>query len=303
VDLRPAPDGTLAYADIAAGFVGAIAYAPGNKTPVVSVQAAPAYGALPLAVKLRATAKDPDGDQLSYRWRLGDGERASGPTVRHTYRERGVYVVQLVVTDRHGGRAVAGARIFAGNAPPRGAHILSPTDGYRYVAGRPVRLRAAARDPEDGRLRGRSLRWRVILRHGDHNHYVGDGTGRKFSFRPLRDHDADSYYKVLVVAIDNDGLGQSEPPHEITLRPKTTEISLDSSPAGAPVVYGSEELQTPVVRRAAVGHRTTVTAAAAFERDGVTYRFSSWSDGAPRSRKITIRPRLSHLTARYVAAG
>ena len=122
---------------------------------------------------LRAVAEDPDGDELSYHWRLGDGERASGRYVRHTYRKRGTYVVRLVVSDRHGARTVAAARVFAGNTPPTQARILSPKDGYRYVAGRPVRLRAAARDPEDGRLRGRTFRWRVVLHHGDHNHYVG----------------------------------------------------------------------------------------------------------------------------------
>ena len=303
VDLRPGPGGTLAYVDIAQGVVAAIAHAPANRTPSASMQAAPAYGALPLRVTLRAAAEDPDGDELSYRWRLGDGERASGRTVRHTYRKRGAYVVRLVVRDPHGARTRAAARVFAGNTPPPGARILSPADGYRYVAGRPVGLRAAARDPEDGRLRGRALRWQVVLRHGDHNHYVGDGSGREFRFKPLRNHDADSYYKVLVVAFDRAGLPQLRPPHEITLRPKTTEITLDSRPAGAPIVYGAEELQTPVVRRAAVGHRTTVTAAAAFDRDGVSYRFSSWRDGAPRRRRITIGPRPSHLTALYVAAG
>ena len=174
VDLRPGPGGTLAYVDIADGVVGAIAHAPGNKTPIASVEATPAYGDLPLRVKLSAVAEDPDGDELSYRWRLGDGKRASGPTVRHTYRKRGAYVVRLVVRDQHGARTLAADTVFAGNTPPR-ARIVSPADGYRYVAGRPIRLRAAGRDREDGRLPGRAFHWRVILHHGDHDHYVGDG--------------------------------------------------------------------------------------------------------------------------------
>ncbi len=129
----------------------------------------------------------------------------------------------------------------------------------------------------------------------------GDGYGREFRFRPLRDHDADSYYKVLVVAIDRDGQFQASPPHEITLRPETTELSLFSEPEGAQIAYGSTELQAPVVRQAAIGHRTTVTADADFERDGVSYQFSSWSDGAPRSRTLTIGPDPIQLTALYVA--
>jgi glucose/arabinose dehydrogenase len=303
VDLRPGPGGTLTYVDIAQGVVGEIAHAPANKTPVASVQAAPAYGRLPFRVKLSAVAEDPDGDGLSYHWRLGDGKRASGRVVRHTYRKRGTYVVRLVVSDGHGARTLAAERVHAGNAPPS-ARILAPKDGHRYVAGRPLRLRAAGRDPDDGRLRGHALVWGMILHHGDHEHFVGDGYGRELLFTPLRDHDADSYYTLSVVAIDRNGVLQRRPwpPHEITLRPKTTEITLDSQPAGAPIVYGSVELETPVVRRAAVGHRTTVIAEATFESDGVAYEFSSWSDGAPRRRRIVIGPRPSHLTALYQPA-
>jgi hypothetical protein len=303
VDLRPGPGGTLGYVDIAAEVVGVIAHAPANKTPIASVAVAPLpWGDLPHRVKLTAAAEDPDGDELSYQWRLGDGKRASGRVVRHTYRKRGGYVVRLVVTDPHGARAVTGARIFAGNTPPR-ARVVSPADGYRYVAGQPIRLRAAGRDPDDGsRLPGRGFRWRVTLHHGDHSHYVGDGAGRELPFRPLRDHDADSYYTVFAIAIDRDGLQQWASPHEITLRPKTTKLILNSRPAGAPIVYGSAALQAPVVRQAAVGHRTTVSAAETFESDGVTYRFSSWRDGEPRRRRIVIGPRPTRLTARYVAA-
>jgi hypothetical protein len=266
------------------------------------VRAAPAHGELPLDVTLSAAAADPDGDELSYHWRLGDGTRASRPTVRHTYRKRGTYVVRLVVRDPHGARTVAAARVFAGNTPPR-ARIVSPADGRRYVAGRPLRLRAAGRDPEDGRLRGRALRWQVILYHGDHDHYVASAFGREFTFKPLQDHDADSHYRISLTATDRHGLEQLRPPHEVTLRPKTTEISMVSRPTGAPIAYGGAQLQAPVVRRAAVGHRTTVTAAATFERDGVTYRFSRWRDGAPRSRMIVIGSRPSRLTALYVVAG
>jgi hypothetical protein len=305
VDLLPGPGGTLGYVDIGDGVVGVIAHVPGNKSPVASVDATPAaYGDLPLRVKLSAVAEDPDGDKLSYRWRLGDGKRASGRVVRHRYRKRGDYVVRLVVTDGHGARTVAAERILAGNNPPR-ARIVSPKDGYRYVAGRQIRLRAAGRDPEDGRLRGSAFRWRVILHHGDHDHYVGDGAGRVLPFTPLRDHDADSYYTVSVVAIDRDGLGSyaASPPHEIALRPKTTDISFASEPPGAPIAYGGTEVQTPATVEAAVGFRTTITAAESFEADGVTYRFSSWSDGASRRRKIVIGPEPTSLTAVYVADG
>jgi glucose/arabinose dehydrogenase len=302
VELVPGPDGTLAYVDIGDGVVGEIVHAPANKSPVASVDTAPSFGRLPLRVKLSAVVEDPDGDELSYRWRLGDGKRASGRVVRHTYRERGDYVVRLVVSDGHGGRTLAASRVYAGNTPPR-ARIVRPADGHHYVAGRAIRLRAAGRDAEDGRLRGSAFHWQVILHHGDHDHYVGDGVGRVLPFKPLRDHDADSSYTVSVVAIDRDGLGShaAQPPDEIRLLPKTTEISFASEPPGAEIAYGSVELETPATLTAAVGFRTTVTAEDDFESDGVTYRFSGWSDGPPRRRRIVIGPRPTTFTALYAA--
>lgn len=42
---------------------------------------------------------DPDGDELSYRWSLGDGTERTGETVEHTYAEGGTYTVELNVTD------------------------------------------------------------------------------------------------------------------------------------------------------------------------------------------------------------
>jgi DNA/RNA endonuclease G (NUC1)/uncharacterized protein YjdB len=55
------------------------------------------------AVAMRAAgSSDPDGDALTYEWTFGDGARASGFAVSHTYSRGGVYGVQLTVTDTRG---------------------------------------------------------------------------------------------------------------------------------------------------------------------------------------------------------
>lgn len=45
---------------------------------------------------------DPDGDKLSYSWDLGDGSKAEGPIVKHTYAKGGKYTVTLTVKDNSG---------------------------------------------------------------------------------------------------------------------------------------------------------------------------------------------------------
>ncbi|MCM8783484.1 MAG: PKD domain-containing protein [Candidatus Omnitrophica bacterium] len=45
---------------------------------------------------------DPDGDALSYSWDFGDGDKAEGIKVKHTYTKSGTYTVTLTVKDSTG---------------------------------------------------------------------------------------------------------------------------------------------------------------------------------------------------------
>jgi len=54
-----------------------------------------------------SASSDPDGDSLTYLWDFGDGGRAAGKVVQHTYKDAGEYVVILTVTDPSGAMARA----------------------------------------------------------------------------------------------------------------------------------------------------------------------------------------------------
>ncbi|MEM9553319.1 MAG: PKD domain-containing protein [Acidobacteriota bacterium] len=66
--------------------------------------------AVPTATRIRETtfvfdardSFDPDGTIVDWQWKLGDGRLATGPTVRHTYREPGSYPVNVTVVDDSG---------------------------------------------------------------------------------------------------------------------------------------------------------------------------------------------------------
>ncbi len=59
-------------------------------------------GALDVAVLDARGSEDPDGDQLTYLWDLGDGSTARGPVVQHAYSEPGRYTARLTVSDSTG---------------------------------------------------------------------------------------------------------------------------------------------------------------------------------------------------------
>ena len=78
---------------------------------LLSVEASPDVGEVPLTVSLTAEATDPENESLTYDWDLGDGATASGAQVTHTYELSGVYRPTVTVTDASGASASDSARV------------------------------------------------------------------------------------------------------------------------------------------------------------------------------------------------
>ncbi|GLH99639.1 ThuA domain-containing protein [Phytohabitans aurantiacus] len=95
-----------------------------NAPPVVSVQAAPTTGTLPLAVRFTGTATDAEGNTpLTYAWDFGDGGTADTLSATHTYETPGTFTATLTVTDSKGakGYATATVKVSAPNTSCFGA--------------------------------------------------------------------------------------------------------------------------------------------------------------------------------------
>jgi len=79
-----------------------------NERPVASFTISPARGAVPLEVRVDASASfDPDGKIVRYDWDFGDGAGGMGETMTHTWSEPGQYLVTLIVWDDRGGFTMA----------------------------------------------------------------------------------------------------------------------------------------------------------------------------------------------------
>jgi len=77
-----------------------------NEPPVASVKSDVASGDAPLLVNFDANdSYDPDGYIVQYSWNFGDGEKAAGRMVDHTFQAPGVYQVIASVTDNEGALA------------------------------------------------------------------------------------------------------------------------------------------------------------------------------------------------------
>ncbi|MBN1587375.1 MAG: PKD domain-containing protein, partial [Candidatus Omnitrophica bacterium] len=67
-----------------------------------------------------SASRDADGDVLKYHWDFGDGQSASGPVAKHTYKGPGEYMVRLLLDDgrgTHGSISEANVKVMV-NAPP-----------------------------------------------------------------------------------------------------------------------------------------------------------------------------------------
>lgn len=182
VDLKFGEDGYLYYMSIYSGGFRRISYKDGNRAPDVKLSATPIAGTAPLKVALSAAGTtDPDSDEMTYMWDFGDGAKASGMDVTHTYTANGQYIVRLVVTDARGAKRTAETLITLGDAAPIVA-ITAPGDNSVYLPGDMVNLTATATDLLGKDLPAAQTAWRLTLYEGRQSRILSDTNGLTASF-------------------------------------------------------------------------------------------------------------------------
>jgi PKD repeat protein len=96
---------------------------PGNVAPIVTAGATPRSGTAPLRVSFSSSAVDPDGDQVSTVWDFGDGVKAGGANIAHTYTQPGTYTATVTVRDPGGltDTESMAITVTATRTPPQGS--------------------------------------------------------------------------------------------------------------------------------------------------------------------------------------
>lgn len=96
-----------------------ISYSSANRVPLAAITADRTIGRIPFTVKFSAEqSKDFDGDDLTYAWDFGDGEKSTEKNPTYTYTKSGDYKASLTVTDPSGEQATHQVPIVAGNDLP-----------------------------------------------------------------------------------------------------------------------------------------------------------------------------------------
>jgi len=162
MDLEFGPDGALYTLEYGDGFfsenpdaqLARIDYIgpDGNHAPRVEVAADPDSAfEPPLTVQFSsAGTTDPDGDEISYEWRLQGKKKvdSTDPNPEFTYTKEGVYLATLKVTDEHGRSASSHVRIVVGNQDPI-VEFVQPQGGQEFSWGDAVDYEVAVSDEEE----------------------------------------------------------------------------------------------------------------------------------------------------------
>lgn len=166
IDMAFGPDGSLYVLEYGTTWgvnqdsrLVRIEYASGNRRPVAQASVTNNVGREPLEVSFSSAGsfdKDP-GDKLSYEWRARRTDKPEAapesfsrePNPTFTFRQPGIFQVELTVTDSQGATGTAAVPVMVGNTRPA-IRLLYPADGDFFDADHPIPYKIAVRDEEDG---------------------------------------------------------------------------------------------------------------------------------------------------------
>jgi glucose/arabinose dehydrogenase/PKD repeat protein len=299
VDLKVAPDGSLYYITYYPGALYRVSYNSTSHLPVASASADVTKDVEPLTVHFSSEgSRDPDGDELAYEWKFGDGTTSTQANPTKTYEEKGVYTAHLTVS-AGGDQTHAQPIVIQVGMPPE-LVVSAPTEGDLYRAGDTITYNAFAHDAAGFDLDDGDIKTEVRLHHGSHFHpFVGPLTGRAGSFTIPRtgEASAETSYEIKVTATDSNGLSTSK---VVNIFPRRSELSLATSPAGLGLVVDGVPVSTPRTFNGVEGFKRELSAPnAAVAPDGTVLQFAGWSDGKNIRHLITTPNDDTTYTATY----
>jgi glucose/arabinose dehydrogenase len=309
VDLVEGPDGALYAPNFYDDTIEQIRYVGANTPPTAAIEASKVDGPLEggkFTVQFDASgSSDPEGDAFDYAWDLdGDGEFDDGsdqPTAEWTYESATNVVVKVRVSDEFGRDDIAAVTLYPGDLGPPTPVIEAPSPKLEWAIGDAIAYQGSATDPDDddtlanGKLQ---LKWNITIQHcpaACHSHPYVEPEGPSGSL-VAPPHEYPSHLRFELTATDSRGRAVTA---ARDIYPRVIEVALSSDPPGIPITFAGQPASEGPFKLIA-GGSGSVSAPGTATIGGVSYAFSSWSDGGARTHEITSRQSLS-LVAHYNA--
>lgn len=301
VDLKVHDDGSLYYITYWPGRLYKITYTTDNHAPSANATSDIDKGVEPLTVAFSSEgSSDPDEDQITFLWRLGDGTQSTEVNPVKTYTQKGTYTVELSVSD---GVNVSNAipLVIQVGIPPT-VNIGEPSDGSTYKAGDTIHWTASSLDGAGFDIDDRDISTEIIFHHHTHIHpFLGPIIGRQgtFTIPDTGEASPDTWYEIKVTATDTNGLSTTK---SSFIYPQKSQITIETSVPGLKVLLDGSPIQTPATMESVISFKRELSAPTVQELNGVYYQFDHWSDSGAPTHVITTPETDTTYTAVYSLA-
>ena len=160
IDMEVGPDGKLYCLEYGNGWfsknpdaaLSRIDYNPGNRAPKIEdITVDRTSGVLPFKVVATVNAKDPESNNLTYTWDMGNGvkKETTEPKVEYSYDKAGDYAISVEVKDEQKAATKSTlVNVYAGNEAPTVEILLKGNKSF-YFPGKPVEYEVKVRDAND----------------------------------------------------------------------------------------------------------------------------------------------------------
>ena len=161
IDMEVGPDGKLYLLEYGSGWfsknedsgLARVDYNAGNRPPkILAFNASKTSGILPFKVRATVKATDPENDQITYVWDLGNGttQETTTPELEYTYNAVGDYRISVKAKDSQGASVESkGIPLYAGNEAPHVSIEVTGGNKSFFLEGEPIKYKVVVRDPND----------------------------------------------------------------------------------------------------------------------------------------------------------
>jgi glucose/arabinose dehydrogenase len=304
VDIQVSPSGALYYLARGGGEVYRVIYVDQTPPNISSHPRDLTIGEGQSAIfSVSASGTAP----LRYQWRR-NGSRIQGATsstlvFTATNADNGARF-SVDVSNSFGVEASNSATLTVINTHTPTGTITSPINDTRYRAGQTITFSGTGTDPNDGNLPPSAFTWRVDFHHDDHVHpHLPPTSGITSGTVTIPDRGETSvnvFYRVVLTVRDSSNQTHTS---YADIRPRTSLITLGSNVPGVQLTLDGSPVTAPHTFVGIEGMIRTVGVESPQNIGGITYGFTSWSDGGAATHEITIPTDNTTYTARFESAG
>ena len=184
------------------------------------------------------------------------------------------------------------------------ATINTPTSGAKYAGGDIISFSGTGSDGEDGNLPASAFTWKVDLYHFDSPAHVHPAmeptsgiTSGSFTIPTQMETSANVLFRLFLTVTDSKGATTTVSRDVV---PITSTITLATSPAGLALKLDGSTVTAPYSFTGVSRIIRSLEAVSPQTIGGITYTFSSWSNGGSRLQNLSTPGTTTTLTANFV---